>query len=364
LTNIRQRSVSANSNIPFSTMRATRQQGADRENITATFGSRAARLGGPRGGSRLGGPRATGSFGADITNIAAKADENKLHQQPPQPQKPEPPLVGSIVVVETEATNAQEAKVYADDIDELLFREEATFLPRADYMDMQADLTPKMRMILMDWLIEVHMKYRLRSETLHLAINLIDRYLTKIPIARKRLQLVGVCAMYIAAKFEEISPPELNDWVYITDRAYTKDDVLHMECAMLSALSFRIAAPTAAHFFHGLQEANGCRDVHRSLAQYILELGILDIRLLHCLPSVVVSAALLLSNEILGRRPAWPSVMVQKSRHEELELRSCADLLRELLDADRAGAGGQLQAVHKKFLLVEHHSVASEIFQR
>merc|ERR1711865_828439 len=113
----------------------------------------------------------------------------------------------------------------------------------------QTDITAKMRTILIDWLVEVHNKYRLRPETLHLTVNLIDRYLSKKQITRKRLQLIGVAAMFIASKFEEISPPELHDWVYITDNAYTKNDVLMMECTMLTTLSFKIVVPTAAHFF-------------------------------------------------------------------------------------------------------------------
>merc|ERR1719420_2732549 len=121
-----------------------------------------------------------------------------------------------------------------------LFNSEALCLPPADYMDKQTDITGKMRMILIDWLIEVHMMYRLHPETLHLTVNLIDRYLSKKQITRKRLQLVGVAAMFIASKFEEINPPELHDWVYITDNAYTKDDVLMMECTMLATLSFQI----------------------------------------------------------------------------------------------------------------------------
>merc|ERR1719460_2025597 len=117
------------------------------------------------------------------------------------------------------------------------------------------------------------MKYRLRPETLHLTINLIDRYLSKKQTTRKRLQLVGVAAMFIAAKFEEINPPELHDWVYITDNAYKTDDVLMMECTMLTTLSFQVMVPTAAHFFEGLAKANCCDGVHHDLAQYILELG-------------------------------------------------------------------------------------------
>merc|ERR1719345_433483 len=183
---------------------------------------------------------------------------------------------------------------------ERLFSRETTSRPREDYMeDMQTDITGKMRMILIDWLIEVHLKYRLRPETLHLTVNLVDRYLSKKQIHKKRLQLVGVVAMFIATKFEEISPPELHDWVYITDNAYTKDDVLLMECNMLSTLSFQIVVPTAAHFFEPLAVANGCDARHRSCAQYLIELGLLDIRMLQYKPSHIVAAAMLLSNEIL-----------------------------------------------------------------
>jgi len=268
----------------------------------------------------------------------------------------------SQLVAKTEPTNAQEVEEYVADIDNLLFQEEASFLPRADYMEMQADLTPKMRTILIDWLIEVHMKYRLRSETLHLAVNLIDRHLTRMPVVRKKLQLVGVVAMFIASKFEEINPPELHDWVYITDKAYTKDDVLVMECTMLTTLGFHITVPTPAHFFPGLQKANGCSNVHRELAMYILELGLLDIRMLQYTSSQRVSAALLLSNQLFGRCPAWPQSMIQQSRHPEAALRGCVELSRKLFDDDRASAGGQLQALHKKFSAKEHHSVASMRF--
>jgi len=253
----------------------------------------------------------------------------------------------------------QSVQEYAPDIINQFFSTEALALPRADYMDNQTDITGKMRMILMDWLIEVHMKYRLCPETLHLAVNLIDRYLSKKQITRERLQLVGVAAMFIASKFEEISPPELPDWVYITDNAYTKDDVLKTECDMLTTLSFKIVVPTAAHFFEHLAVANGCDSVHRSCAQYLLELGLLDTRVLACKPSHLVSAALLLSNELFTRKCLWPEAMINQSRHSEQQLRHCAQELRQLWKADRAGAGGQLQAVHRKFSTPQRHSVAT-----
>jgi cyclin B len=86
-----------------------------------------------------------------------------------------------------------------------------------------------MRAILIDWLIEVHLKFKLLPETLFLTINLIDRYLEKQAIPRTKLQLVGVTAMLISSKYEEIYAPEVRDFVYITDKAYTKEEILAME---------------------------------------------------------------------------------------------------------------------------------------
>ncbi len=97
-----------------------------------------------------------------------------------------------------------------------------------------------MRAILIDWLVEVHLKFKLVPETLYLTVNLIDRFLEKEQVNRQKLQLVGVTAMLIACKYEEIYPPIVKDFVYITDNAYTKEDILIMEKKMLTTLDFNI----------------------------------------------------------------------------------------------------------------------------
>ena len=89
------------------------------------------------------------------------------------------------------------------------------------YMSIQSDINEKMRGILIDWLVEVHLKFKLVPETLFLTVNIIDRYLAKEQVNRQRLQLVGVTAMLVACKYEEIYPPIVKDFVYITDNAYT-----------------------------------------------------------------------------------------------------------------------------------------------
>lgn len=93
-------------------------------------------------------------------------------------------------------------------------------------MEEQPDITEKMRAILIDWLVEVHLKFKLLPETLYLTVNLIDRYLERKTILRDKLQLVGVTCMLIACKYEEIYPPIVKDFVYITDNAYSHQEIL------------------------------------------------------------------------------------------------------------------------------------------
>jgi len=251
--------------------------------------------------------------------------------------------------------NVQEVNEYVPEIVNQLFREEASFLPRPNYMDQQVDINAKMRAILIDWLIEVHMKYRLRPETLHLTVNIIDRYLSRVQVLRRNLQLLGVVAMFIASKFEEIDPPRLSDFVYITDSTYTREDILHMECNVLTLLSFRIVVPTVAHFFDRMQQANSCDAVQRELACYILELALVEIRMIRHCPSHLVAAALMLTNELLGRAVPWPPTMVLTSRYTAAALRACAD---ESLAILQAAPAASLQAARKKYAQTSHSSVA------
>jgi len=111
---------------------------------------------------------------------------------------------------------------------------EAAASVRPVFMESQPHINERMRAILVDWLVEVHAKFKLVPETLYLTINLIDRYLEQETVTRPKLQLVGVTALLIGSKYEEIYPPELRDLVYICDRAYTRQDIIEMEVSCCS----------------------------------------------------------------------------------------------------------------------------------
>lgn len=129
---------------------------------------------------------------------------------------------------------------YLEDIHQHMQNTERSTTATATYMKKQTDINESMRAILIDWLIDVHAKFKLLPETLYLTVNMVDRYLSKRPVTRSKLQLVGVSSLMIAAKYEEIYPPTLKDYVYITDNAYVKDEVLNMEAQILTALDFDI----------------------------------------------------------------------------------------------------------------------------
>lgn len=88
---------------------------------------------------------------------------------------------------------------YALDILKKLQEREVNYLPKWNYMTKQPDITFTMRSILVDWLVEVCEEYKLNTETLFLAVNYIDRFLSLMSVQRAKLQLVGTACMFIAS---------------------------------------------------------------------------------------------------------------------------------------------------------------------
>lgn len=143
-----------------------------------------------------------------------------------------------------------------------------------------------MRAILVDWLIDVHLKFKLLNETLFLTVNIIDRYLSqKMSIHRSKLQLVGVSALLIATKYEEIYPPTVKDLVYITDNAYSKTEILSMESDILVAMDFDIQLTSQYRFLERYTKIAKSDAVTFCFAQYFLELGLLDSKMSKFIPS-------------------------------------------------------------------------------
>lgn len=125
-----------------------------------------------------------------------------------------------------------------DDMYHKYYELEEKFWAKHGYMERQKDINSRMRAILVDWLVEVHHKFKLQTITLWLCMNILDRYLEAVIVERSQLQLVGVTALLVACKYEEIYPPEVRECVYITDYAYEREQVNHSGLGALFIVAF------------------------------------------------------------------------------------------------------------------------------
>uniref|UniRef100_A0A0A9EZ29 CYCZM2W n=1 Tax=Arundo donax TaxID=35708 RepID=A0A0A9EZ29_ARUDO len=225
----------------------------------------------------------------------------------------------------------------------------------------QKDVTSSMRAILIDWLVEVAEEYRLVPDTLYLTVNYIDRYLSGNQINRQRLQLLGVACMLIAAKHEEICAPHVEEFCYITDNTYFRDEVLEMEASVLSHLKFEMSAPTAKCFLRRfVRAAQVCDEdppLHlESLANYVAELSLLEYKLLCYSPSLIAAAAIFLAKFILQpTKYPWNSTLSRYTQYKPSELCDCVKALHRLFSV---GPVVNLAAIREKYSQHKYKFVA------
>ncbi|XP_076728596.1 cyclin-A1 isoform X1 [Callospermophilus lateralis] len=198
---------------------------------------------------------------------------------------------------------------YAEEIHQYLREAEIRYRPKAHYMRKQPDITESMRTILVDWLVEVGEEYKLRSETLYLAVNFLDR------------------------KYEEIYPPEVDEFVYITDDTYTKRQLLRMEHLLLKVLAFDLTVPTTNQFLLQYLRRQGVCVRTENLAKYVAELSLLEADpFLKYLPSLIAAAAYCLANYIVNRH-FWPETLAAFTGYSLSEIVPClSELHKACLD--------------------------------
>ncbi|KAG5178810.1 Cyclin, N-terminal domain-containing protein [Tribonema minus] len=238
---------------------------------------------------------------------------------------------------------------------------EAMYAPTV-YMHMQEDINEKMRSILIDWIVEVHFKFKLATPTLYLTCNIIDRYCMVEAVTRDKLQLVGVTALLVACKYEEIWPPEVRDCVYITDNTYTREQMLEMEMAMVRRLRYQLTVPTAWTFLARVLRVARATETQFQRACYYSERMLQEHDMLAFRPSLVAATATYLSRLVdIEDAHAWPPVLEEFCGLSVDMLMPCAHMMRSFLEAEPVTANHRhLVAAKRKFLQDKFLSVSIE----
>ncbi|KAK9743487.1 hypothetical protein RND81_03G242800 [Saponaria officinalis] len=245
--------------------------------------------------------------------------------------------IDKVVDVDDNYMDPQFCSTIACDIYNHLRASETRKRPLTDFMEqIQKDINASMRAILIDWLVEVAEEYRLVPDTLYLTVNYIDRYLSGNVMNRQRLQLLGVACMMVAAKYEEICAPQVEEFCYITDNTYFKDEVLQMESAVLNFLKFEMTAPTTKSFLRRFVRAAQVTNEISSIqlecfANYVAELSLLEYHMLQYAPSLIAASAVFLTKYILSPSyKPWNSTMRHYTLYEPSDLEECVKALHQL----------------------------------
>ncbi|CAF1589094.1 unnamed protein product [Rotaria magnacalcarata] len=234
---------------------------------------------------------------------------------------------------------------YRQSIFEHLKSVEHIYAPKANFMEYQSDINPAMRTILIDWLIEVTDEYKLNDETLFLCVQYVDRFLSTVNVTRSKLQLLGTTSMYVASKYEEMYPPALEEFSFITDNTYETKHILRMEQIIMKMLNFSISGPTCYTFLqHYLIDLRSSMSIDSNDDDYksvtMLSNYLCTLTLLHDLPfssyrsSMIAACCLLYAIQLFKQHLnidiVWSHHHVKLSTYTQYDLRDCTVALAEV----------------------------------
>ncbi|KAL0330279.1 UNVERIFIED_CONTAM: Cyclin-A2-1 [Sesamum radiatum] len=263
----------------------------------------------------------------------------------------------SITDIDSKHKDPQMCSLYAADIYSNLYARQVDRRPFANYMEkLQQDITQGMRGILIDWLVEVSEEYRLVPDTLYLTVNLIDRFLSENYIEKQKLQLLGVTCMLIASKYEEICAPRVEEFCFITDNTYTKEEDMFKLFTVLICGDMAGGENGKSHseLFGFSIVCSHHKEVPQVpsvelefLANYLAELTLIEYSFLKFLPSLVAASAVFLARWTLDQSEhPWNPTLEHYTRYKTSDLKTAVLQLQDLqLNTSRC----VLNAIREKY---------------
>eukprot|EP00871_Galdieria_phlegrea_P000252 jgi/Galph1/1227/GphlegSOOS_G5952.1 len=268
--------------------------------------------------------------------------------------------IRSVGVEQNVACNLEGGE-YQEDILQVLFECEKRYFPPDSYFhninSVQKEISPDMRAILIDWLVEVADEYKLTTETLHLACNYIDRVLSRWSVPKRNLQLLGIVCLFIASKYEEMYPPHLDEFVYITDNTYSKEEVLSMETFVMNILDFSFTVATSHQFVTLFESIVKYDNVEKYIAYFLCDLTLVDFSVAKYLPSVVATAAICLARQSC-KQIVWDGNMERATKKQWEDVLPCLLAMRKVWESC---PHSKLQAVKTKYSTTKYYSAASNV---
>jgi len=225
-----------------------------------------------------------------------------------------------------------------------------------DYIPQQHEITETMRSILVDWLVEVQESFELNHETLYTAVKITDLYLSKKQVKKEDLQLVGVTACLIACKIDERLPPLVDDFLYVCDDAYTRDELMKLERKMLNVVGFDLGYSLSYRFLRRYGRVCKVSMPVLTLARYILETSLMEYSLnVETSESKLAAAAMVLAltmKNITGYK-------VTLEYYSGYKITDLNNIVQKLLKMLQRPAKENLKTIRSKYSHQVFHEVAT-----
>ena len=290
-------------------------------------------------------------------NQNEKENQNLIKKEKEEKEKPD------YLYLNFNFQNSQENISYVGEyleeiyVNLLLEETQATTKPKFGYMNTQPEINEIMRAILIDWIIDVHLRFNLRQETLFMTIWLIDTYLSFAFVHRDKLQLLGITCLLISCKSHEIYYPQNDKLIEMTDNAYSKEEMLTMENEILKKLNFFIVCPNPIDFYNILSKMFNFEKKQYYLGNYFIESALVNYQILKYSSSVIASSCTYLVMKyyrVNGYQKLYNNFIINEQFPEDV-IKDAAKEIYVLVDNL---SKSKFKSVKKKYSLTQFENVS------
>jgi len=297
-----------------------------------------------------------------VMDTSSSSSKTKIEEQEPVPEVficPEPArTVPPEGVPDFDGETLGDPMQHSDYVMETFqyYKDREAVFKVGDYIRAQNEITEAMRAILVDWLVEVQESFELNHETLYTAVKITDIYLSKKQVKKEDLQLVGATACLIACKIDERIPPLVDDFLYVCDDAYTRDELMKMERKMLKIVGFDLGYSLSYRFLRRYGRVCRVSMPDLTLARYILEFSLMEYSLnVETSESMLAAACLVLAFK-MKNVTGYKVTLEYFSGYQLSELN---EIVQKLLTMLQRPAKDNLKTVRSKYSHRVFHEVAT-----
>ncbi|CAJ0604052.1 unnamed protein product [Cylicocyclus nassatus] len=236
-------------------------------------------------------------------------------------------------------------------------REKLFYIP--DYLHQHPNLSKQTRAVLADWMVEIQETFELNHETLYMSVKIVDMYLSKTKdVVKDDLQLLASVAIFIACKFEERSPPLIDDFMYVCEEMFSREQMIKMEMKVLDTINYDIGFPLSYRNVRRYARVTKTDMPKLTLARYVLETSLMFYEYIGVSESLMAAAAILLAFKMHDKDATWTPILQKYSGYKAEEVEPMMWELNHMLYKRRV-MYDRLETVFSKYSHEVFFSVAS-----